>query len=132
MANLMIVDDDADFAAAAAKVLQAAGHDVGVELETGAALARMEQAPPDLVVLDVMFPEDNAAGFELARQIRREGSPLAQIPILMLTAINVKFPLGFGSQDIDDVWLPVDDFLEKPVDLDVLQQKVTAMLAAAP
>jgi len=132
MANLLIVDDDADFAGAAAKVLQAAGHRVGVELETGAALARMEQTPPDLVVLDVMFPEDDAAGFELARHMRREGGPLAQVPILMLTAINIKFPLGFGSQDIDDIWLPVDDFLEKPVDLDALQQKVTAMLAAPP
>ena len=46
----------------------------------------------------------------------------------MLTAVNQKFPLGFGADDIDDDWLPVSDFLEKPVDLAVLTQKVQALL----
>jgi len=50
---------------------------------------------------------------------------------LMLTAINTRVPLGFGAQDIDDVWMPVDDFLEKPVDLDQLQAKVAGMVGAA-
>ncbi|GAJ17044.1 unnamed protein product [marine sediment metagenome] len=46
----------------------------------------------------------------------------------MLTAINTKFPLGFGLKDIDDRWLPVTDFLEKPVDFDVLISKVAKLL----
>jgi hypothetical protein len=46
----------------------------------------------------------------------------------MLTAVNAKFPLGFGSRDIDDNWLPVSDFLEKPMDFDVLRGKVDALL----
>ncbi|MCG7851112.1 MAG: hypothetical protein MIO92_01170, partial [Methanosarcinaceae archaeon] len=50
------------------------------------------------------------------------------IPILMLTAINTKFPLGFGPKDIDDDWLPVTEFLEKPVDFDVLVDKVSKLL----
>ncbi len=35
---------------------------------------------------------------------------------------------GFGSRDIDDNWLPISDFLEKPVDFDVLLNKVDALL----
>lgn len=50
------------------------------------------------------------------------------IPILMLTAVNTEFPLGFGSQDIGNEWLPVEDFLEKPVDFDLLKKKVSEML----
>jgi hypothetical protein len=46
----------------------------------------------------------------------------------MLTAVNTRFPLGFSSQDIDEDWLPVTDFLEKPVDLDVLAERVAAIL----
>jgi CheY-like chemotaxis protein len=80
--------------------------------------------------LDVMFPEDASAGFALARTMRHEKEKLKNIPILMLTAINTKFPLGFGPKDIDDSWMPVTDFLEKPVDFDVLKDKVAKLLNA--
>jgi DNA-binding response OmpR family regulator len=76
-----------------------------------------------------MFPEDSTAGFELARAMRKKYEGLQQVPILMLTAVNTKFPLGFSARDIDEDWLPVSDFLEKPVDLDVLEQRVAAILA---
>jgi len=128
MAYVMIVDDDEDFAAAASTVLRNAGHEVQIELDTESATKSMEKRPPELVILDVMFPEDASAGFELARTMRHYNEKLKDIPVLMLTAVNAKFPLGFGSRDIDDNWLPVSDFLEKPVDFDVLQGKVDALL----
>ena len=130
MAYLLIVDDDEDFAAAAAKALSNAGHEVGIQLETGPAIKSLEQRRPDLLILDVMFPEDASAGFELARRIRRDREDLKGLPILMLTAVNVKFPLGFGPGTIDETWMPVDDFIEKPVDLDVLKSRVSALLSA--
>jgi len=128
MAYLLIIDDDEDFASAAATALRSDGHEVQIELEIAKAIASMEQRAPDLVVLDVMFPEDSSAGFQLARTMRHFSKNLKEIPILMLTAINTKFPLGFGSQDIDEDWLPVEDFVEKPVDLNVLREKVAALL----
>ena len=127
MAYLLIVDDDEDFANTAATVLRGEGHDVQIELDTDDAMQSMKGKPPDLVVLDVMFPEDASAGFELARSLRHQ-SETKDIPILMLTAINAKFPLGFGPQDIDKDWLPVTDFLEKPVDFDILRGKVSELL----
>ncbi len=128
MAYLLIIDDDEDFANAAAVALRDAGHEIEIEMETGNAIKRMEEKMPDLVILDVMFPEDSSAGFELARSIRHYNDNLKDVPILMLTAVNEKFPLGFSSKDIDDNWLPVSDFLEKPIDLDVLRNKVSALL----
>lgn len=131
MAYVMIVDDDEDFASATALVLRNAGHEVSVELETASALTSMENRPPDLAILDVMFPEDASAGFELARQIRHDKEELKEVPLLMLTAVNTKFPMGFGPSDVDDEWMPVNEFLEKPVDLDVLQSRVAELLKKA-
>lgn len=128
MAYLLIVDDDEDFANAAAAVLRKEGHDVHIELDTDDAMQSMEDKCPDLVILDVMFPEDASAGFDLARRIRHESEKLKDVPVLMLTAINARFPLGFGPQDIDDGWMPVTGFLEKPIDLEILKQRVAKLL----
>ena len=130
MPYLLIVDDDEDFASTTATVLREEGYDVQVELDIDSAVISMENKPPDLAILDVMFPEDASAGFELARLMRHEKEQLKNIPILMLTAINTKFPLGFGSKDIDEEWMPVTEFLEKPVDFDVLREKVAKLLNA--
>lgn len=128
MAYILIVDDDEDFAQTTATVLRNEGHEVQIELDTDDAVQSMQKKTPDLAVLDVMFPEDASAGFELARFMRHESEQLKMIPILMLTAINTRFPLGFGPKDIDDDWLPVTEFLEKPVDFDVLVNKVSKLL----
>jgi CheY-like chemotaxis protein len=128
MAYIMIVDDDQDFAETIAIVIRNEGHDVQIKFDTESAFQSMQNKAPDLVVLDVMFPEDSSGGFELARIMRHENETLKMIPILMLTAINAMFPLGFGPNDIDSEWMPVTGFLEKPVDFDVLMNKVSKLL----
>jgi len=129
MSYLLIVDDDEDFATAVATVLRGKGHEVRMELDLSAAVRSMTERRPDLLLLDVMFPEDSTGGFELARAMRWRHESLKDVPILMLTAVNTRFPLGFSAKDIDDDWMPVTEFLEKPVDLDVLAERVDTMLA---
>lgn len=128
MAYLMVIDDDEDFANTIATALRNSGHEIDVKLDTSNALESMEQRPPDLVILDVMFSGNSSAGFELARAMRHYHQKLRDIPIVMLTGVNAIFPLGFGPRDIDDRWLPVADFLEKPVDIAILQQRVSRLL----
>ncbi|NIA21569.1 MAG: response regulator [Anaerolineaceae bacterium] len=130
MAQIMVIDDDEDFASAICTVLEKNGHDVEILLETESAIDRIQQSRPALIILDAMFPENESGGFELARSISRRQGELKRIPILMLTAINKKYPLGFGLWDIDEEWFPVTDFLEKPVDFTVLIDKVEKLLAA--
>jgi DNA-binding response OmpR family regulator len=129
MPYVLVIDDDSDFASAAATVLRSTGYEVEVSLDIPTAEKELASRRPDLVILDVMFPEDSSAGFSLARKIRSSKGESADVPILMLTAVNRKFPLGFGATDIDEEWLPVTDFLEKPVDLDVLAERVSAVIA---
>ncbi|MGO8747938.1 MAG: response regulator transcription factor [Thermoguttaceae bacterium] len=128
MAYILIVDDDEDFSSAVATVLHDAGHETAIEDHPDGAMASLKKRLADAIVLDVMFPENPTAGFDLARTIRRA---YKELPILMLTAINQQFPLGFSSKNIDPKWLHVNNFLEKPVDFNVLCDKVDQMLASA-
>jgi len=130
MAYLLIVDDDEDFATAAATVLGADGHEVAIVLETGKAVQSMTDRRPDLLILDVMFPENSSAGFEFARSLHKSNRQFEDVPVLMLTAVNAKFPLGFSRDDIDEAWMPVTDFIEKPVDFGALRGKVSQILSS--
>ena len=127
MAYVLIVDDDPDFAQAVAMVLRGQGHEIEIESDAEQAIPRIHARRPEAVLLDVMFPENDTAGFEVARAIRRK---FGHLPVLLLTGVNQQFPLGFSNKDLDPNWLPADDFLEKPVDFSVLTEKVAALLAA--
>ena len=125
MAYLLIVDDDPEFASSVATVCQADGHEVLTVHTPADALASVAQRRPDGVLLDVIFPEDPTAGFQVAREIRRK---FGEIPILLLTAVNQEFPLGFSHKDFDATWLPVVEFVEKPVDFALLREKVARLV----
>jgi CheY-like chemotaxis protein len=129
MAYVIIVDDDEEFSAAAAIILRGEGHEVATQSDTSAALTAMQSRPPDLVILDVMFPEDNFAGFELARAMSKSRG-LSRIPILMLTGVNEKLGMRLSTLDADNSFLPVTHFLEKPVELDDLVSKARTLLQA--
>ena len=69
------------------------------------------------------------AGFEVARNLKEDGRT-KDIPILMLSAVNDKgmIPGRLSSKDRDDAWLPVSEFVEKPIDPPTLVEKVNALL----
>jgi DNA-binding response OmpR family regulator len=125
MALIMIVDDDTNLAVVTSQVLWKNGHQVAIHSDPEAAFNCFKIRRPDLVILDVMFPENTSGGFDLARRIARESK---STPILMLTAVNSCFQFGFSAKDIDQEWLPAVDFLEKPLDFEVLVSTVDRIL----
>ncbi len=125
MAYILIIDDDEDFSNAAAIELAHAGHEVVEELSISSGQQRLSARQPDILILDVMFPEDSAAGLKLAQSVHID---YPDLPIILLTAVNQEFPLGFSKKAIDDVHMPVADFLEKPIDLNTLSKTIANLL----
>jgi len=121
--KILIVDDDPDMVEATRIVLERDGYTVvnAPNLEEG--LQKLAETDPDLLILDVMMEEPDD-GLRFARQVRRTGNKL---PILMLTSVNRAMGLQIGK---DEEMVPVDEFVEKPVDPATLSGKVSALLAA--
>ena len=128
MAIIKIIDDDEELAEDLSMILKKEGHEVSVRDTTEGAINELLEEKPDLLILDVMFPENPAGGFDLAREIRQTDS-IKDLPIILLTAINQEFPMDFSSKDIDQEWMPVEDFAEKPVDIKEMLDKVKKILS---
>jgi len=126
MAKILIVDDDPDIVEAMKIVLENKEYQVSVAGSGEEGLRKAEIEKPDVIILDVMM-ETSDKGFEVARQIKWNKS-LRHIPIIMLTAIKEKTGLDFRKEAGDEVWLPVDDYCDKPLNPDQLISKVEALL----
>ena len=77
---LMVVDDDADVRGVTADMLRSAGHKVNEFASGTEALARLQEAKPDLLLADVVMP--GMSGLELATAARRQWPG---IPVLFMT-----------------------------------------------
>jgi len=127
MANIKIIDDDIEFAENVQLILQQQGHTVSIRIEKDGAIEELKGDKPDLLILDVMFPDNPSGGFDLAREIRSTPE-IKDLPIIMLTGVNQQFPMDFSAEDKDPEWMPVQDFVEKPVDFDLLNKKVSELV----
>lgn len=129
MKKIYIIDDDRDIVESMSMVLEANGYEVTAQYNDENVTLNVSQYNPDLIILDVMFPENGSAGFEIARDLKRD-SNLTNIPIIMLSAVNERgIYLGrFTNQDIDESWLPISIFLDKPVQPKELLLQVKSIL----
>lgn len=130
MARILVIDDDPDIVTAVQMVLEGAGHQVTSAPNGRQGLERIKSDLPDLIILDVMM-ESHTEGFELALKLHSpdpasEWKSFRNMPILMLTAIHSTTPLRY-EPDID--YLPVELFVDKPIDPSDLLGKVNWILA---
>ncbi len=131
MSKILIIDDDPDIVMTVRMVLENAGHQV---LDAGNGkdgVNVLRQDRPDLIILDVMM-DTATEGFQLALKLRNpdpasDYAEFKDVPILMLTAIHSTTPLKF-EPDIE--YLPVELFVDKPIDPDDLLGKVEWLLEA--
>ena len=125
--RILIIDDDPDITEAMSVVLENKGYTVASAADGSAGLEQVAAERPDLIILDVMM-RISQEGFELSRQLKGSAE-YKDIPILMLTAVKDKTGLDFKSTAGDESWLPVEEFLDKPVKPDVLLEKVASLLS---
>jgi DNA-binding response OmpR family regulator len=123
MKKILIVDDDPDIRDAIATVLKSA-YQIEEAASGAEAKKRLGSFQPDLVILDVMM-ETNSTGFDLARQIKKLPT---QPKILMLTGVDKEMNIDYKSEAGNPDWLPVDDYLTKPVMPKILIEKVKSFI----
>ena len=122
--HLLMIEDDARLASMVAEYLTQNGFVVSHAADGQSGLARLSQAasgnPPDLVVLDLMLPDID--GLEVCRRVRALNGPMAQIPVLMLTA------KGDPMDRIIGLEMGADDYLPKPFEPRELLARIRAIL----
>ena len=126
MAKILIIDDDNDFSEATKIILGSRNHEVISADNTKDGLLLLENENPDLLILDVMM-ENKAAGFIISRQVRKNPK-FRKLPILMLTGMREQTGFFFPGESKNDIFLPVNEFLEKPAPPEILLEKVEKML----
>src|SRR4030042_4648082 len=124
--RILVIDDDADFVESIKVVLEAKGYLVSQAPDKKEGMKKVEQIQPDLIIMDVML-EKMSDGFDLSRKIKGE-ERYKTTPILMLTAIGEKTGFRFSSAAGDEMWLPVDDYAEKPIQPEELISRVERLL----
>lgn len=117
--KVLLVDDDVDLVEATKIVLESNGYEVASAHNGKDGMAKARELKPDVIILDVMMAH-KTEGFDTARELRDDADTKG-IPIIMLTAVNQEVPWKFEA---DSVWLPVDKFVEKPVQPDKLLQLI--------
>jgi CheY-like chemotaxis protein len=125
MSRILIIDDDVDFQKATHFVLEENGFEVASAYGPEEGLQKVRDEKPDLIILDVLMPS-NFEGFDVARKIR-EDLKMKTLPIILLTAVHgeKKVPYRFAPHE---EWLPVDYFYDKPIQPDVLVDKIKELL----
>lgn len=129
MAKILVVDDDLDIIDNLKMILENNGHEVAVKTDPDNLAASVMQTHPDLIILDIIFPEDPNAGFAAARELHRIDK-VKEIPVLILSAVNKmsEMSFGFSEADISEDFMPVKGFIEKPVEPKVLLAKIKELL----
>lgn len=119
--KVLIIDDDDDVVFTMRLPLEAHGYQVFRAANRQEGLQKVKEVKPDIILLDVMM-DSMTTGFELSRTIRNpdptsEYAAYREIPIVMITAIHATASLRFAP---DKAQLPVDAFVEKPIEPEML------------
>lgn len=128
MKRVYVIDDEPSIVESVSMILESKGYEVGSQNDDKDVVDHVVAFGADLVIIDVMLPEDTGAGFKMARALKAD-ERTSGLPRIMLTAVNETgiYVGRFSNKDLDDAWLPVQDFVEKPVVPEVLLAKVEAL-----
>lgn len=120
MSLILIIEDELDLRMGLAAGLRRAGFDVAEAGDGDEGYVKLLDLRPDLVLCDINMP--GMRGDALLNKLRREQPNLARMPFLFLTALADRENIILGRE------LGADDYLTKPIDLDILTAVVTQKL----
>jgi two-component system, OmpR family, phosphate regulon response regulator PhoB len=118
-ATILVVEDEPAIQTLIAINLRRAGHEVVTALDAETAQRMVNDALPDLILLDWMLP--GVSGLELARRLRADARS-RQVPIIMLTA------RGEERDKVQGLETGADDYITKPFSPRELLARIQAVL----
>lgn len=117
MFDILIVEDEKELASLLKIYIERAGYTVQLVMSGEEALDFLKNSTAKMLLLDITLP--GLDGFAVCREVRRIGS----IPILIISARVGK------EEQLNGFRLGADDYLEKPVDPDLLVAKISSFFA---
>jgi CheY-like chemotaxis protein len=119
--RILAVDDDASICEFYETALKLLGYDVVIAASAAAAREAIAAQRPDLILMDIMMPEQD--GISFTRELRNDRKT-SDIPIVMVSGLadagTLQDALLFGAVG----------YLVKPVEADALKAKIDSTLAA--
>lgn len=116
MTDILLVEDNLELAELTKAFLEKEGFSVCHKDNGENAVAFLQQEAIKIILLDIMLP--GLDGFAVCKAVREKGS----VPILILSARSEKNDKLTGYQ------LGADDYMEKPIDIEILIAKVKALI----
>ena len=122
MADILIVDDEADIRDIISDLLQDEGYSARTAHDADSAFAAIETAPPDLIILDIWLQGSRMDGIEILKSVKRDNPG---IPIVIISGHgNIELAVAAVQQG-------AYDFIEKPFNMNQLMVVVARALEAS-
>ena len=110
--KVLIIDDDLDILETTGSLLKYEGFEVHSAETVERGIEMIKEVSPDIILLDIMFPEKKTRGFDAAIEIK---SKYPDLPVFAFTAINREYAFDFSKDEIK-----AEEFINKPVETDKL------------
>ncbi len=127
--KLLIIDDDPDFVDGIKSILVTADYDVDAAYNPKDGFQALQTGKYDLLLLDIMMGR-GAEGVMIARKMRKDAK-LREMPVLIITGIREQISFLFPGQAVHPHFMAVDELVEKPVEPQLLLEKVSTLLRLA-
>jgi CheY-like chemotaxis protein len=128
MSNLkiLVVDDDIDYVESTAAILEANGYEVIAAYDGREGLEKARSELPQLIIIDLMMNTLNE-GYDFCREIRSD-KRFDKVPLLMISSAHQHEMFKDANFVPDEIWFPIDVFLDKPVGKETLLKHLNKLL----
>ena len=116
MKDILLVEDNQELSALIATFLKKDGYSIQICESGEAAIQFLEEESVKMLLLDIMLP--GMDGFAVCSEVRKRQA----VPIVIMSAMTDK------DNQLKGYEIGADDYLEKPVDIDLLRMKIRAMM----
>ncbi len=125
--KILIAEDDPDFRDSLKSVLESQQYTVITAVDKADGMEKIKAEKPDLAILDIMM-STWVDGLEMSKELKNDPQ-FKSMPILILTGIKTEIGIDLKATVGDPQWCPVDAYLEKPIEPDILLKEVAKLLA---